>query len=78
MIKADNNTANHKTNPAAQTFTDVYVTPVKRHQHRHNVKSRYEFLQTLGKGTYGKVKLAQHKHTKKLVSCACILVFLSI
>lgn len=31
---------------------------VKRHHHKHNIKHRYEFLETLGKGTYGKVKKA--------------------
>lgn len=31
---------------------------VKRHHHKHNLKHRYEFLQSLGKGTYGKVKKA--------------------
>uniref|UniRef100_A0A8C1P0P2 non-specific serine/threonine protein kinase n=1 Tax=Cyprinus carpio TaxID=7962 RepID=A0A8C1P0P2_CYPCA len=31
---------------------------VKRHHHKHNLKHRYEFLQTLGKGTYGRVKKA--------------------
>ncbi|XP_062842519.1 NUAK family SNF1-like kinase 2 [Trichomycterus rosablanca] len=31
---------------------------VKRHLHKHNLKHRYDFLQTLGKGTYGKVKKA--------------------
>lgn len=31
---------------------------VKRHHHKHNLKHRYEFLQTLGEGTYGRVKKA--------------------
>ncbi|KAG2464498.1 NUAK2 kinase, partial [Polypterus senegalus] len=31
---------------------------VKRHHHKHNLRHRYEFLETLGKGTYGKVKKA--------------------
>ncbi|XP_076132945.1 NUAK family SNF1-like kinase 1 [Alosa pseudoharengus] len=31
---------------------------VKRHQHKHSLKRRYEVLETLGKGTYGKVKRA--------------------
>uniref|UniRef100_A0AAY5L700 non-specific serine/threonine protein kinase n=1 Tax=Esox lucius TaxID=8010 RepID=A0AAY5L700_ESOLU len=31
---------------------------VKRHHHKHNLKHRYAFLETLGKGTYGKVKKA--------------------
>ncbi|XP_059805806.1 NUAK family SNF1-like kinase 1 [Hypanus sabinus] len=31
---------------------------VKRHHHKHNLKHRYEFRETLGKGTYGKVKKA--------------------
>ncbi|XP_077094252.1 NUAK family SNF1-like kinase 2 [Siphateles boraxobius] len=31
---------------------------VKRHHHKHNIKHRYEFLQSLGNGTYGRVKRA--------------------
>ncbi|XP_029429395.1 NUAK family SNF1-like kinase 2 [Rhinatrema bivittatum] len=34
---------------------------VKRHHHKHNLKHRYEFLETLGKGTYGKVKRARER-----------------
>ncbi|XP_026162286.1 NUAK family SNF1-like kinase 2 [Mastacembelus armatus] len=34
---------------------------VKRHHHRHNLKHRYEFLETLGKGTYGQVKKAKER-----------------
>ncbi|KAF5916537.1 NUAK family SNF1-like kinase 2 [Diceros bicornis minor] len=32
---------------------------VKRHHHKHNLRHRYEFLETLGKGAYGKVKKAR-------------------
>ncbi|XP_041457983.1 NUAK family SNF1-like kinase 1 [Lytechinus variegatus] len=34
------------------------ATGVKHHRHRHKLKHRYRFEKTLGKGTYGKVKLA--------------------
>uniref|UniRef100_A0A8D0H568 non-specific serine/threonine protein kinase n=1 Tax=Sphenodon punctatus TaxID=8508 RepID=A0A8D0H568_SPHPU len=37
---------------------------VKRHHHKHNLKHRYEFLETLGKGTYGKVKKARDRSGK--------------
>ena len=33
----------------------------------------FKFIKTLGKGTFGKVKLAEHVVTKKLVSAACPL-----
>ncbi|XP_061604379.1 NUAK family SNF1-like kinase 1 [Phyllopteryx taeniolatus] len=39
-------------------LADVDAPEVKKHQHKHNLKHRYELLQTLGKGTYGKVKKA--------------------
>uniref|UniRef100_A0A667Z190 non-specific serine/threonine protein kinase n=1 Tax=Myripristis murdjan TaxID=586833 RepID=A0A667Z190_9TELE len=35
----------------------------KKHQHKHNLRHRYELLETLGRGTYGKVKRALEKHT---------------
>lgn len=34
---------------------------VKRHHHKHNLKHRYEFLETLGKGTYGRVQKAMDR-----------------
>lgn len=40
---------------------------VKKHQHKHNLKHRYEVLETLGKGTYGKVKRAVERTTRKTV-----------
>ncbi|XP_061663537.1 NUAK family SNF1-like kinase 1 [Syngnathoides biaculeatus] len=39
-------------------LSDVDAPEVKKHQHKHNLKHRYELLETLGKGTYGKVKKA--------------------
>jgi NUAK family SNF1-like kinase len=43
---------------------------VKRHHHKHNLRHRYEFLETLGKGTYGKVKKARES-SGRLVSASC-------
>lgn len=37
------------------------------YSHRHNLKSRFELLKTLGEGSYGKVKLAKEKTTGELV-----------
>lgn len=41
---------------------------VRKHQHKHNLKHRYELLETLGRGTYGKVKKAVERHTGRVVS----------
>lgn len=38
------------------------------YSHRHNLKSRFELLKTLGEGSYGKVKLAKEKTTGELVA----------
>lgn len=48
---------------------------VKKHQHKHNLKHRYEVMETLGKGTYGKVKKAVERTSLKTVSvsvCVCV------
>lgn len=45
----------------APTQVPVKKQAVKRHHHKHNLKHRYEFLETLGKGTYGKVKKARER-----------------
>lgn len=49
--------------PVAKNATQVSAKrqAVKRHHHKHNLKHRYEFLETLGKGTYGKVKKARER-----------------
>ncbi|KAK1789487.1 hypothetical protein P4O66_015404 [Electrophorus voltai] len=45
---------------------------VKKHHHKHNLKHRYELLETLGRGTYGKVKKAIEKHTGRAVAIKSI------
>ncbi|XP_074491078.1 NUAK family SNF1-like kinase 2 [Sebastes fasciatus] len=47
--------------PPSSQVTTVKRQAVKRHHHKHNLKHRYEFLETLGKGTYGKVKKAKER-----------------
>lgn len=43
-------------------------TEVKKHQHKHNLRHRYELMETLGKGTYGKVKKAVERASLRTVS----------
>ncbi|KAE8612366.1 hypothetical protein XENTR_v10012831 [Xenopus tropicalis] len=45
---------------------------VKKHHHKHSIKHRYELLETLGRGTYGKVKRATEKATGKMVAVKSI------
>ncbi|XP_061591990.1 NUAK family SNF1-like kinase 1 [Cololabis saira] len=45
---------------------------VKKHQHKHNLKSRYEVMETLGRGTYGKVKKAVEKASFRTVAIKSI------
>lgn len=45
---------------------------VKRHHHKHNLKHRYEFLETLGKGTYGKVKKARERSGRLVSLFLCV------
>ncbi|XP_071376820.1 NUAK family SNF1-like kinase 2 [Centroberyx affinis] len=49
----------HLGKPASQVPAKKQA--VKRHHHKHNLKHRYDFLETLGKGTYGKVKKAKER-----------------
>ncbi|KAA0720960.1 NUAK family SNF1-like kinase 1 [Triplophysa tibetana] len=45
---------------------------VKKHHHKHNLKHRYDLLETLGRGTYGKVKKAIERHTGRVVAIKSI------
>ncbi|KAK7884216.1 hypothetical protein WMY93_027339 [Mugilogobius chulae] len=45
---------------------------VKKHQHKHNLKHRYEVMETLGRGTYGKVKKAMERATLRTVAIKSI------
>ncbi|XP_061908794.1 NUAK family SNF1-like kinase 1 [Entelurus aequoreus] len=45
---------------------------VKKHQHKHNLKHRYELMETLGKGAYGKVKKAVERVSLKTVAIKSI------
>nr|XP_020505725.1 NUAK family SNF1-like kinase 1 [Labrus bergylta] len=45
---------------------------VKKHQHKHNLKHRYEVMETLGKGTYGKVKKAVERTSLRTVAIKSI------
>ncbi|XP_024149838.1 NUAK family SNF1-like kinase 1 [Oryzias melastigma] len=45
---------------------------VKKHLHKHNLKHRYEVMETLGKGTYGKVKKAVERASLRTVAIKSI------
>ena len=54
--------------PSAATPEPRKPHGVKRHHHKHNLKHRYELQETLGKGTYGKVKRATERFSGRVVS----------
>jgi len=58
------------TSSTTTTTTTSTTNPevVKKHQHKHNLKHRYEVMETLGKGTYGTVKKAVERSTRNIVS----------
>ncbi|XP_054869226.1 NUAK family SNF1-like kinase 1 [Amphiprion ocellaris] len=62
-------------NAAAEADADraaAAPVEVKKHQHKHNLKHRYEVMETLGKGTYGKVKKAVERASLKTVAIKSI------
>ncbi|XP_053326104.1 NUAK family SNF1-like kinase 1 [Spea bombifrons] len=52
--------------------TSSVTGAVKKHHHKHSIKHRYELLETLGRGTYGKVKRAIERDTGKMVAVKSI------
>lgn len=57
-----------ETGPLGRAMTATAPMEVKKHQHKHNLKHRYEVMETLGKGTYGKVKRAVERTSLRTVS----------
>ncbi|XP_062314411.1 NUAK family SNF1-like kinase 1 [Osmerus eperlanus] len=55
-----------------QSQTQTSPVAVKTHQHKHNLKHRFEVMETLGKGTYGKVKRAMERASLKMVAIKSI------
>ncbi|XP_053281522.1 NUAK family SNF1-like kinase 1 [Pleuronectes platessa] len=57
---------------AGRAATSSAPMEVKKHQHKHNLKHRYEVMQTLGQGTYGKVKKAVERSSLNTVAIKSI------
>lgn len=62
--------ADYSGKPAQKACEIRRGSSVKKHHHKHNLKHRYELLETLGRGTYGKVKRAVERQTGREVSVA--------
>ncbi len=60
-----NNSTSSPNKPAS--FLDSTETINRTNSKRETLHSRFEFIKVLGKGTYGKVKLANDKRTGKQV-----------
>ncbi|XP_058883734.1 NUAK family SNF1-like kinase 1 [Acipenser ruthenus] len=58
--------------PRGETAAETRKVPVKKHHHNHNLKHRYDLLETLGKGTYGKVKKGIERFSGRVVAIKLI------
>ncbi|KAM9786180.1 NUAK family SNF1-like kinase 1 [Neosynchiropus ocellatus] len=58
--------------PRVGSASAAAAVEVKKHQHKHNLKNRFEVMETLGKGTYGKVKKAVERASLKTVAIKSI------
>uniref|UniRef100_A0A8C5QU08 non-specific serine/threonine protein kinase n=1 Tax=Leptobrachium leishanense TaxID=445787 RepID=A0A8C5QU08_9ANUR len=72
--KGDGTCARVGGSPHSSSDTGMESTSgaVKKHHHKHSIKHRYEMLEMLGRGTYGKVKKAMEKVTGKMVAVKSI------
>uniref|UniRef100_A0AAV2LXG5 non-specific serine/threonine protein kinase n=1 Tax=Knipowitschia caucasica TaxID=637954 RepID=A0AAV2LXG5_KNICA len=57
---------------SAPASTSTSPAEVKKHQHKHSLKHRYEVMQTLGRGAYGKVKKAMERASMRTVAIKSI------
>lgn len=79
--ESDGNSLSNASAPAGTAATTAVAAAssagVKHHRHRHKLKHRYRFEKTLGKGTYGKVKLATEISTGNQVSLYLVALFVT-
>lgn len=66
--RSPSNAIRMRPKPDAEASGATAPTEVKKHQHKHNLRHRYEVMETLGKGTYGKVKKAVERASLRTVS----------
>ncbi|KAJ1111151.1 hypothetical protein NDU88_008488 [Pleurodeles waltl] len=59
-------------NPTSGSPSPERPAGVKKHHHKHSVKSRYQVMETLGRGTYGKVKKAVERSSGRVVAVKSI------
>nr|XP_046253034.1 NUAK family SNF1-like kinase 1 [Scatophagus argus] len=69
---ADKRQRNSDMDAVGRAPTATAPMEVKKHQHKHNLKHRYEVMETLGKGTYGKVKKAVERASLNTVAIKSI------
>ncbi|XP_029995533.1 NUAK family SNF1-like kinase 1 [Sphaeramia orbicularis] len=68
----DKRQRNMEREPEGRAPTTTGPMEVKKHQHKHNLRHRYEVMETLGKGTYGKVKKAVERASLRTVAIKSI------
>ncbi|XP_028814622.1 NUAK family SNF1-like kinase 1 [Denticeps clupeoides] len=64
--------AGAEASPSSSPGDSRRCSGVKKHHHKHNLKHRYELLETLGRGTYGKVKKAIERRSGREVAIKSI------